>query len=105
MVGSIELFGYASYLTDGGIVTAAIATILSIRCNGLLESVIDNIFMPVIEHDSDNDGIEDIKSIEKKELNIFGAKIKYGKVIADVIKFLIITYILFTVAKLLKVKK
>lgn len=49
--------------------------------------------------DRDGDGKKDIKAFEDKELNIFGAKLKTGKFLTSVLKFVIIFFIIFLFTK------
>lgn len=101
----LQFYTFAHYLTDGGIVTAAIAAILSDKCNIFIGSVIDNVIVPILHCDIDGDGVADIKNLEKKDLEIYGVKIKIGKVIIDFVKFVIVTYLIFIIAKILNLNK
>lgn len=101
---NFDAFGFITFLhflSKGGVITTAIAAIISDRCNKFLEAIVQNLIVPILNRDSDKDGKKDIADIENKVIDIGGIKLKVGKVMVEFLKFVIVTYIIYTIARLL----
>lgn len=99
---SFNFVRFIEFLKDHNIVATAIAAVLSDRINEITNTFVDYLVMPIINIDSDYNGEKDIKKIEDSEIVIFGIKFKIGIVLMAIVKFIIITYIVFIIAKSLK---
>jgi len=88
------------FIKDNHIITTAVATIFSRIITDLSYCFIENILLPIIKIDYDNDGKADIDNLENKIIIFNGIKIKLGKFIIEIIKFLCITIILYYITKL-----
>ena len=93
---------FIKFLEKNNIAATAIAAVLSDRVNEVTNVFFDELILPIINRDANNDGVRDIKKFEEKEIVLFGAKFKLGKLILSVFKFLVVTYIIFILSKLLK---
>jgi len=80
-----------AFATAASIVIATQITILS-------SSFTDNIIVPIFDRDTDGDGKKDLIQFENITFTMFGIKIKMGKFIIDIIKFLIVIYVVFVIS-------
>jgi large conductance mechanosensitive channel len=92
---------FIKFLQDNNIVAVAIASVLSDRINEVTSSIVSHLIMPIINRDGDKDGTKDIKKLEDKIIKIGGIKFEIGKFIVSVVKFIIVTYIIFILASAL----
>lgn len=90
---------FYTFLKENQIVDTAIATIFSKLITDLSYSFIDNILLPIINIDVNNDGKADINDFKNKIININGINFKLGPFIIELIKFIIIMFILFILSK------
>jgi large-conductance mechanosensitive channel len=93
------------FLKNNNILSTAIAAVLSDRVNDLTNTIIDYAIMPIINRDADNDGISDIKNLEDKKFNVFGVNLGVGKCCVSIIKFVLITYVIFVISNIIDFKK
>jgi len=93
---------FMKFLKDNNILATAIAAILSDRINEITTTFVDYMIMPIINRDGDKDGEKDIKKLEDATFSVYGMEFHVGKVIMALIKFVIITYIIFLIAKSIK---
>jgi large-conductance mechanosensitive channel len=87
--------GFVNFLKKNSVISLALAAVISNQLNKLTESFVDDLIMPIVNIDSDKDGVEDIKKLQEKELHIFNIKFKIGNFLFLILKFCIITYIIF----------
>jgi large-conductance mechanosensitive channel len=90
---------FYTFLKDNQIVSTAVATIFSKIISDLSYSFIDNILLPVINIDMDNDGKSDIENIKNKIFKFRGIHLKIGLFMIEILKFIIILFILFLLSK------
>ena len=90
---------FYTFLKENQIVATAIATIFSKVITDLSYSFIDNMLLPIINIDIDNDGKSDIDNFKNKIINVNGAKLKIGNFFIEIIKFTVILLILFFLSK------
>lgn len=93
---------FINFLTDKDIITTAIAAVISYGLRDVTESLINNIVMPIIDKDTDKDGKRDFKKIEEKVITINNIKFSVGKLTIDILKFIILMYILFILENVIK---
>jgi len=101
-ISTFDISLFIKFLADHNVLSIAIATVLSRKVNDVMDSVIDNIIMPVINRDSDNDGVRDVKKLEDQSIKLYGMNFGVGKVLISIIKFIVVTYFLFLVTKSIK---
>ena len=93
---------FVQFLKDNNILATTIAILLSGTINDMTINFVEHLVMPIINRDGNRDGIKDIKKLEDIEFTIYDTKVKIGKVILAFFKFIIITYIIFIIAKTVK---
>jgi len=99
----LSIFNFVSFvhfLKKNSVVSLALAAVISNQLNKLTESFVDDIIMPIINIDSDNDGEKDIKKLQDKEFHILNIKFKTGNFLFLIIKFCIIAYIIFLLSSI-----
>jgi large-conductance mechanosensitive channel len=101
-VFDFTLKSFISFLRENNVIAIAIASILSERVNDLTNNTLNGLIMPIINRDIDGDGTPDIKKIEDYELTLIGTKFQIGKIVMSIIKFIIVSYIVFYIANQLK---
>lgn len=87
------------FIKDNHIITTAIATIFSRIITDVSYSFIENILLPIINIDLDDDGKADINSLKNKKISFSGVTLNIGPFIIEIIKFLCILYILYHLSK------
>tara|TARA_B100000902_G_scaffold327503_1_gene323101 strand:+ start:8158 stop:8451 length:294 start_codon:yes stop_codon:yes gene_type:complete len=90
---------FYTFLKENQIVDTAIATIFSKLITDVSYSFIDNILLPIINIDVNNDGKADINDFKNKIININGINFKLGPFVIELIKFIAIMFILFILSK------
>lgn len=93
---------FLKFLQNNNILGVAIAAVLSDRINELTTSFVSNLVIPLMERDGDNDGEKDIKKIEDKSIKAFGVEFGIGRFAVAIIKFVIVTYIIFIISVILR---
>ena len=86
---------FFSFLKNNNILSTIIATVMSTFITQLVTSFADDIIMPIIYRDGDNDGKADIKSLENTVMKVNGISLKVGKFLIVLIKVTLIFIILF----------
>lgn len=86
---------FIDFLKEKEFMTTLIALIISRETSYITNSFIDDIIMPIINRDSDSNGVEDIDELKKLELKAYGANIKIGNFIITIIKDIIIMSIVY----------
>ena len=92
---------FIKFLNDNNVVAVAIAAVLSERINEFTNILFDNTFLPIINRDSDNDGIPDINKLENISIGVFGIKFIYGKILLSSIKFIFVAFTLFIIYEII----
>ena len=93
---------FIKFLKENNVFSIAIASILSERINDLVNSLVNHLLIPIINRDKDNDGVRDIKSLEDKVIEINGMKFSIGQLMISLVKFVVITYLVFIVSKVFR---
>ena len=99
---SFNFIHFIKFLDDHNIIATSIAAVLSERINEVTNIFVEYMVMPIINRDADNDGVKDIKKLEDIQITIFNTKFKAGVVMLAFLKFVIITYIIFIIAKCIR---
>lgn len=90
---------FLSFLKNNNILSTIIATVMSTYITQLTTSFADDIVMPIIYRDGDEDGKADIKSLENTIMKVNGVKIKIGKFLVVLLKVTIIFVTLYLFKK------
>ena len=96
-----ELFNFIhfkQFLEENKAFATASSIVIATQITVIASSFIDNIIVPIFNRDMNKDGKPDIEEFENIILNIYGIKFKPGKLIIDIIKFVLIIYIVFTLS-------
>ena len=93
---------FMKFLEENNILVTSIAAVLSYALRDLTNECINNIVIPIINKDYDNDGVKDLKKIEDTTFTVFGIKFGTGKVFISLIKFFIVLYITFLIVQIIK---
>ena len=86
---------FFSFLKNNNILSTIIATVMSTFITQLVTSFADDIIMPIIYRDGDNDGKADINKLENTVMKVNGINIKIGKFTVVLIKVTLIFVVLF----------
>jgi large-conductance mechanosensitive channel len=92
----------SDFFKENEIITTIIATILAANISTLTKSLMDNILMPLINIDINNDGEADRDTLKKFYIKFRGVDIKIGEFILTLIEFSIILFIIYYLHKLSK---
>lgn len=93
---------FVNFLKENNVISIAIASVISERVSDLVDAFISGFVLPILEQDNDGDGKADISSLEEREIHIGKIKLKAGKFLVALIKFIIITYVIFIISRMLK---
>jgi large conductance mechanosensitive channel len=97
-----DFMRFIKFLQSNNVFNVAIAAILSDRINEITNAFVNSLVIPIINRDGDNDGEKDIKKIEEHQVKIYGITFETGKFLMALIKFIIVTYIIFILSRILK---
>ena len=95
MISSV-LSGYWDFLLQKNIIQTSIGFILATRINYLTNIIVDTTFIPVINALLPKGGDGDIL-FENRIVDIFGVKIPIGKLIAEILRLILISFVLYYV--------
>lgn len=84
---------FRDFAFKGNLIDLAIAFILGVAFAALVQSAVNNLFMPIIG------GILSDKSFANLTFDFLGATIFWGQFVTDVIYFLIVAWVLFMIIK------
>ena len=90
------------FFIDNDFKTITIASILSRMITELLYSFIDNLLYPILKVDINNDGKPDINNYINKTTSILNINFKFAKFIIDLIKFIVVLYIVYLIGSNIK---
>ena len=94
---------FITFLKDHNILATSIAAVLSGGINEVTTTFVEHLIIPVINRGGDvNESSNNKKKLEDVEFTIFDTKVKAGRVMLAFFKFVIITYIIFILAKIIK---
>jgi large-conductance mechanosensitive channel len=93
------------FLKKNDIISLSVAAVFSGHINDLINSIVNNIFIPIINRDGDKDGKKDIQKIETIKVNLFGCNITIGKLVVDLLKFILVTIVIYSIVYKLNLYK
>lgn len=93
---------FLRFLKENNVFSIAIAAVLSDRINDLVNSMVNSLVMPIINRDANQDGVEDIRKLEDKVVEISGVEFEIGKVLTSIVKFIVVTYFVFVLSRMIR---
>ena len=90
---------FKNFANDNRLYSVIIGTVMASFVTEFAYSLINNIIMPLIETDFNNNKKSDIKELREIEYNFFGRKILIGKFLYSLIRFIVIIVILVMINK------
>ena len=91
---------FINFLDKNNIAATAIAAVLSYRINDFTNVFFDELILPIINRDSNDDGNKDLKKFEEYEIVIFKMKFRVGLIMLAIFKFIIVSYIIFIIFRI-----
>lgn len=88
---------FIKFLKENDILAAIIATVISTYVSRITESFINDIIMPIINRDGNDDKKPDINKLKNYKFNCFGFNLKVGNFLVNLIKFLSVLFLVFIV--------
>ena len=88
---------FYKFLKKNDILSLSIAAVFSGHINELINSLVNNLLLPIINRDADGDGKKDIKKIENIEFKFLKIKFTIGKLLVDIIKFILVTVVIYLI--------
>ena len=90
---------FREFLLENKVIATAIGIVIGKYLEVLTDSFFNNLILPVFNKDSDKDGVNDFKGLIDYSFEVYGMKFKLGQFVYDFIKFGLILYILFLLAR------
>ena len=91
---------FAQFLKEYKVISLAVAFIMGEASSGLMNSLVRDFFMPLITP------LLSVESWKEATFSIGSVTIAYGTLLADIINFVIVSFVIFIVArKLLQLEK
>ncbi len=84
---------FAKFLKEYKVISLAVAFIIGEASSGLMNSLVKDFFMPLISP------LMSAESWREASFNIGSVTIAYGTLLADIINFIIVAFIIFIVAR------
>jgi large-conductance mechanosensitive channel len=100
-MSAFNYYYFINFLKDNQIIATIIATIISTYITNLSMSFTNDILLPIINRDADGDGKKDIDKYENYIIQIYNIDFRIGSFIIEIFKFIIMTYLMFVLSKLL----
>ena len=98
-----EIFNFIKFkdfLKDNDAFISAVAIVIATQIKNFADAFTYNIIVPIFDIDMNKDGIRDVKKIEDYEFDFLGIKFKIGKLLIEILKFIISLYIIYLISKL-----
>lgn len=99
------LQGFVDFVREQGVVGLAIGLILGFASKSVVDSLVNNIFNPVVGLLTGGISLEHKTTCIKHINGVCTANLKYGQFISDVISFIIIVAAVYLVFKMLKLER
>tara|TARA_B110000208_G_C11757224_1_gene425601 strand:+ start:1360 stop:1662 length:303 start_codon:yes stop_codon:yes gene_type:complete len=89
------------FLKKNNLVQTLISYVIATKVGEVFNSLIDDIIMPIINRDGDNDGIADSDKFKNLKLKILSIDFKIGNFIFIFLKFIFLIFITYKLANIL----
>jgi large conductance mechanosensitive channel len=99
------LQGFVDFIREQGVVGLAVGLILGVASKSVIDSLVNNIFNPVIGLISGGESLDNKVLCVKKAGETCETAIAYGQFLSDVISFVIVAAVVYFVIKGLKLDK
>lgn len=96
---------FIDFIEDNNIFITIIATLLSSNINKMANSLVQNIVMPILDFDLNNDGKPDKKKLENIVISFKGINIRIGRFLVSLFEFCFMVYVLYIITKFFKKTK
>jgi len=87
------LYEFLAFIKEYKVATLAVAFIMGEATTGLVNSFVDDIFLPLFAP------LASVESWEKASLHLGPIAIQYGSFLDDLLNFIILAFVIFIVAK------
>lgn len=91
---------FTDFFKDVDFLKSIVSIIIAREAKYLTDSLLNDIIMPVINRDVNNDGIDDIDVLKNYKIKVLGAEIKIGNFLITIIKHIIIISIIYLIYKI-----
>lgn len=99
------LQGFVDFVREQGVVGLSVGLILGIAAKSVVDSLVANIFNPIIGMFTGGGALGDKYLCLKDGAGVCSSKLGYGKLFSDLISFMIVAMIVYFVVKKLKLDK
>lgn len=99
------LQGFVDFVREQGVVGLSVGLILGIAAKSVVDSLVLNIFNPIIGMFTGGGALGDKYMCLKEVGGVCSSKLGYGKLLSDLISFMIVALIVYFVVKKLKLDK
>ena len=89
---------FRQFLIKNNVFVTVVGMLVGAELRTLVLSVTNNLIDPIFNVDLNNDGKDDLKCLFDSEGKLFGMTFKYGRVIKDLLHFIIMIIIAFIIA-------
>ena len=93
---------FINFINQNNIIESIVSTIIGFKTQELVESIIDNLILPIINRDADGDGESDINTLKKIKFKFSGITISIGSFILSLIKYILIIFLVYIFQKVFK---
>jgi large-conductance mechanosensitive channel len=98
--GIKELQGF---LRNNNILPVATGFVVARNLHDLTDTFFEKLIVPIVQSDNDNNGIDDLETfLNKNKFVVYGRTFYYGKLVYELIKFIVILYTLFIIIHIFK---
>jgi large-conductance mechanosensitive channel len=102
---NIDTSGFINFISNNNLLATVLVTILSSNIIEIAQSFMENMIIPILNVDLNGDGIKDRKSIENYKIKIFGSEFKLGQFFISILKFTLMTYIVYIISVIIEKRK
>lgn len=99
------LQGFVNFIREQGVVGLAVGLVLGVASKSVIDSVVNNIFNPIIGVMAGGVNLADRYICIKSTATVCTSKIGYGRVLSDILSFIIVAAVIYFVVKGLKLDK
>ena len=86
---------FINFIEENNIISTVISTTLGFKTKEMVESLINDLIIPIINIDLNNDGKSEIKNLESFKITFLGITLNFGKFITNLIKYILVIYIVY----------
>lgn len=88
------MFNLLDSSSKNDLLTAIMVSLISSRINDFSEIFTENIILPLVNFDIDDDGTKDGRKLIDYQINLNGIKINLGRMIISIIQFFVVLKII-----------